>query len=174
MRPFGRGRSSRLGGTKGDLVIMSSLMSSSTEKERLRRLAIEADYVEPEAVIPKHPTTDVERPTSGQRIKTAISSLEGTLIEEWSATVYAFPRWQRAKPDDQHLSFLPAKIEVYHLAALRDRDGLEPGKVVAVDVMYHNQKPVKARVAFANDDDRRATWSNLPVTSLARVIREAA
>ena len=138
-------------------------MTSSTDKERARRDEIEAAYVHPEPLVPKHPTTDDERPRTAKTIKAAIP--DDFEVEEWSATVYDFPRWRRTSPDDPHLSFVADEIVVYHLA------GLRRSPLAAVEVMYLNGKPAKSWVGVGVPPSK-GLKRYLPVMQVAKTVRE--
>jgi hypothetical protein len=148
-------------------------MTSSTDKERARRDEIEAAYVHPEPLVPKHVTTDDERPRTAKTIKAAIP--DGFGVEEWSATVYDFPRWRRTSPDDPHLSFIADEIVVYHLAALRPLpdlyDSYPPGVAAAVEVMYLNGRPAKSWVGVGRGEGKGVKM-HLPVIQVAKTLRE--
>lgn len=141
-------------------------MTSSTDKERARRDEIEAAWSYPPNPVPKHPTTAEERPRTGNTIRNAIP--DDFEVEEWSCTTVDFPKWKTVTSGDAHLSYVAEPLEVYHLAALKSP--AQEGELSAVEVMYHNGKPVLSRIGFVGTP--KGEWLYLPVMQVAKTIRE--
>lgn len=146
-------------------------MASSTEKERLRRLAIEESWVAPDDIEARHASRDDERPATAGHILKAILAIQGDRpfeIEEWSKTGHDLPKWAKTNPDDVHLSFAAKPITVYHLAGLRE---IRDGEISAFEVMYLDGKSTTSRLGIGQPTGR-GIWHHYPVASLARTIRE--
>jgi hypothetical protein len=146
-------------------------MSSSAEREQERRAAVEAAYIRPDPVVPRHPSTDAERPKTAVAIKAALLAA-GFEVEEWSATVYdGVPSWKRRSPEDALLSYFSTPVVVYHLAGVRTIDE-NPG-IVAVDVQQVSGVWARSRMGVL-DALGRGDWIKVPVTSVAKRVREEA
>lgn len=146
-------------------------MTSSADKERARRAAIEAAWVRPDPLVPAHAPEADERPRNALAVLNAIRG-HGFEVQEFAAINYTLPSWGRINPDDIHLSFTSDTITVYKLGAKR-LDAKE-GELAAIEVNYLGGVVTRSCLGYGPPREN-GHWLpvRVPITQLAKTIREA-